>query len=115
MNSGEVESVDLWLILKVSEPPTATARAAGVAEAVRMPHALLRGDRTRAGALQASLRASYTWIRHMSVLRPTSYVAKCASDPTLTFLSTGLRSTLQTPQTLRTRLACSSPCHSMQS
>ena len=35
-------------------------------------------------ALQASLRASYTWIGHISALSPTSY-AKYASNPTLTF------------------------------
>lgn len=76
MNSGEVGSVVQWLTLKVSEPLRATTGRA--AEAVRKPHALLRGDWTRAGAgaLQASHRASYTWIRHISILRPTCYVVR---------------------------------------
>jgi len=37
-------------------------RAAGAAEAVQMLHALLQGDQMRAGGLQASIHASYTWI-----------------------------------------------------
>jgi len=41
-----------------------------------------RGDQMRAGA---SLHVSYTWIRHIGILHPTSY-AKYASNPTLMFL-----------------------------
>jgi len=37
-------------------------RAAGAAEAVQMLHALLQGDQMRAGGLQASIHAPYTWI-----------------------------------------------------
>jgi len=69
-----------------------------------------QGDQMRAGA---SLRASYTWIRRVSILRPTSYT-KYAPTPILTFFSC-LRSTLQTLQTLQACFACFSPCHFMQS
>jgi len=65
---------------------TATARAAGAAR--------LRGDRTRAGALQASLRVSYNWIRHISDLHPM-YYARFASN-TLVLVH---RSAVETPDT----------------
>jgi hypothetical protein len=41
-----------------------------------MPHILLQGDQMRepAGALQVSLRMSYTWIGHIIILCPISYV-----------------------------------------
>ena len=64
------------------------------------------------GGLVPCLRTSYTWIRHISPLRPMSYVLCQVRFHPTRFSSAGLRSTLQT---LQTRLVCCSPCHSMQS
>jgi hypothetical protein len=74
---------------------SATARAAGAAEAVQM---------LEKGWCLASKSSRVS--RHISDLRPMSF-PKYASNSTLTVSPTGLRSTLQT------RLACFS--HSMQS